>query len=70
MQDGWEPLCAFLGEDVPAGEFPSGNAKEELAERIRLFGREAGKLLLMRIGQVAAVVGVVWWAGRAGVWPF
>jgi hypothetical protein len=22
---GWEPLCAFLGVDVPAGEFPHAN---------------------------------------------
>lgn len=25
VQDGWEPLCKFLGKEVPDKEFPSGN---------------------------------------------
>ncbi|KAL5363311.1 P-loop containing nucleoside triphosphate hydrolase protein [Aspergillus floccosus] len=24
-EDGWEPLCRFLGKDIPDEEFPSGN---------------------------------------------
>lgn len=27
--DGWEPLCAFLGVDVPDGDFPRSNARDE-----------------------------------------
>ena len=26
--DGWEPLCRFLGVDVPAGPFPCLNERE------------------------------------------
>jgi len=30
VQDGWGPLCAWLGKEVPEGEaFPMGNAMEE-----------------------------------------
>jgi hypothetical protein len=30
---GWEPLCAFLGVDVPATPFPSVNSREEFKAR-------------------------------------
>lgn len=26
VEDGWEPLCKFLGKEVPTTEFPNGNA--------------------------------------------
>lgn len=35
--DGWDPLCAFLGVDVPEGDFPRSNAREEFWA---LFGGE------------------------------
>lgn len=27
--DGWDPLCAFLGVDVPKGDFPRSHARDE-----------------------------------------
>lgn len=27
--DGWSPLCAFLGVEVPQGDFPRSNARDE-----------------------------------------
>lgn len=27
--DGWAPLCAFLGKDVPQGDFPRSNARDD-----------------------------------------
>jgi hypothetical protein len=27
--DGWAPLCRFLGVDMPAGDFPRSNARDE-----------------------------------------
>lgn len=33
VQDGWAPLCTFLGKPVPDTEFPSGNAPKEMLER-------------------------------------
>jgi len=35
--DGWDPLCQFLGVDVPKGDFPRSNAREEFWA---LFGGE------------------------------
>lgn len=34
VEDGWEPLCKFLGKDVPPLEFPNGNPPKAWAERI------------------------------------
>ena len=34
VQDGWAPLCEFLGKDVPQGiEFPTGNDPQEFVVR-------------------------------------
>ncbi len=35
--DGWDPLCGFLGVDVPDGDFPRSNARDEFWA---LFGGE------------------------------
>ncbi len=35
--DGWEPLCRFLGADVPDADFPRSNARDEFWA---LFGGE------------------------------
>ena len=34
VTDGWEPLCAFLGKDVPQVEFPHLNKKEGFKEML------------------------------------
>jgi hypothetical protein len=36
VKDGWEPLCAFLGEEVPPVPFPRSNSREEFAELARM----------------------------------
>mgnify|MGYP000849048426 CR=1 FL=1 len=37
-KDGWEPLCAFLGRDVPREPFPHVNTKEAMVELMAEFG--------------------------------
>lgn len=32
VADGWEPLCAFLGADVPDGPFPRTNSTDEFGD--------------------------------------
>jgi hypothetical protein len=32
--EGWEPLCEFLGADVPDAPFPKVNSREELQARM------------------------------------
>tara|TARA_R110002051_G_scaffold32562_1_gene73435 strand:+ start:3158 stop:3784 length:627 start_codon:yes stop_codon:yes gene_type:complete len=34
-KDGWEPLCAFLGEPVPDGDYPRTNSKEEFFQNMK-----------------------------------
>lgn len=34
VQDGWAPLCAFLGVPVPDTPFPRGNSRAEFHERL------------------------------------
>ena len=63
VQDGWEPLCKFLGRDVPTGAaFPHLNEGKETLKQLareRLFGN------WIRAAKVAIVAGLVialtWW---------
>ena len=34
VTDGWEPLCAFLEVDVPAGPLPHANDRDTFVERV------------------------------------
>ncbi len=35
VKDGWEPLCAFLGVDVPDEEFAHVNTREDFQNRVK-----------------------------------
>lgn len=66
VQDGWEPLCKFLGREVPPEiPFPHLNEGKETLEslaRERLFGR------WIRAARIAVAVGamtvLLWWLLR------
>lgn len=69
VEDGWEPLCGFLGKRVPEGEeFPSGNVSAETGRKIVGFleqgDREAWRNLGIVVGGLVVGVGAVGW----GVW--
>jgi hypothetical protein len=34
VEDGWEPLCNFLGTSIPKQDFPDGNPPKAWAERV------------------------------------
>lgn len=36
VSEGWEPLCAFLGYDIPQEPFPTKNTRDEFHTRIGL----------------------------------
>jgi len=36
VQDGWEPLCSFLGKPIPSVEFPHINLREEIQRSIKV----------------------------------
>ncbi|KAK4503656.1 hypothetical protein PRZ48_004571 [Zasmidium cellare] len=39
-EDGWEPLCRFLGKEIPRHPFPSGNAPEEFFKTVEVYKAE------------------------------
>lgn len=41
VKDGWEPLCTFLGVDVPPEDFPHVNDTEYMRKRLRQMGSGA-----------------------------
>lgn len=61
LGQGWEPLCDFLGKDVPTTAFPHINESAEFAERQQLMGsltiRRIAKRYLPSLLGVMAVVG-------------
>jgi hypothetical protein len=51
VREGWEPLCAWLGVDVPETPFPHSNTREEMAQ-IRA-GIANGSLDMEKMSQMA-----------------
>ncbi len=39
-QDGWEPICAFLGKEVPSFPYPNANKKEDFHAQARGIVRD------------------------------
>ena len=55
VKEGWEPLCAFLGVPVPAGEpFPHVNDAADFSRRQRDQYRHIARMLLPALGAAAA----------------
>ncbi|CEL10079.1 hypothetical protein ASPCAL13206 [Aspergillus calidoustus] len=70
VEDGWGPLCEFLGKSVPEGiAFPSGNPPQAWAERIarttEVYHRRAVRNMALFGAVVVGVfgVGVARWGG-------
>lgn len=66
LGSGWEPLCKFLGKDVPSVLFPHRN---EAATLQNVFGAAIVKALKNSLFNIAAVVGVVAVVG-GGTWRY
>jgi len=67
VQEGWEPLCKFLGREVPAGTpFPhlnEGRASLEKLAREHLYGPWL-RTAPIALGTAAALVLLLWWLLR------
>jgi len=53
-KDGWEPLCAFLGVDVPEGPYPHLNDTEEMLHRVKIL--RAAKWLPLALTAIVAIL--------------
>ena len=69
LGDDWEPLCRFLGKEVPEKPFPRINETAEFAERIQIVM----KLAMRRAVWNAApwivgtgALGAAWYFGLRG----
>ncbi|KAI1388125.1 uncharacterized protein F4822DRAFT_444565 [Hypoxylon trugodes] len=70
VEDGWEPLCKFLGKPVPQEPFPAGNTPKDYHKRltnlmIRYYATAAANLLLTigaGVGMVA--YGIKWYGSN------
>jgi hypothetical protein len=65
LSQGWQPLCAFLGKEVPDVPFPRVNDRAEFKEKMHILLMlvmiRAVKRWLWLLGSVAAVVvGMIW----------
>ena len=65
LGSGWEPLCKFLGKEVPDVPFPHMNESQSLKMVINEMGMRATKNSLKNLGMVVSAVTV---AGLAVYW--
>lgn len=61
VDQGWEPLCKFLGVGIPKTEFPNVNDRKEIKKTIADITR--GAYLFLAIG-VLLLAGIIWGAIR------
>lgn len=69
-QGGWEPLCKFLGKEVPAEPFPHISDADSLIKLMNaiywILVLRVVKKLLWPVAGVGAVIIGVWWAWGGG----
>lgn len=56
VRDGWQPLCEFLGNEVPDQPFPNGNPTTEWAQRVGATLMEYNQRALRNMAIAGAVV--------------
>ena len=67
MGDGWEPLCKFLGKEVPEVPFPRANDTEVHEKQMRVIAKKGLRNMLWRVGRMLGpllVVVLAWWVAR------
>ena len=68
LRTGWEPLCSFLGKDVPDVPFPKVNEDAMIQEKIQVMLvnglRKTTKKALAVLGPLAVVVLLAWAASK------
>ena len=61
LTQGWEPVCAFLGKDVPDQPFPWLNEKGEMRRKEGVYQRRSIRNMAINAGLVVGVLLVMRW---------
>lgn len=59
LKDGWEPLCAFLGKQVPNVPFPMVNEGEMASEKVAIVVKAAAWRLFSKVAGFLTVAGAI-----------
>lgn len=59
VEDGWAPLCTFLGKPVPDEPFPHANVAAGWAGREAELAKRYGLAAAQNIAVISAVMGVL-----------
>ena len=67
-QDGWRPLCEFLGKPIPQAEdYPRVNDSAAFVNlHKKLYWMAFGKMMATTVGPVALAIGAGWYFRRNG----
>jgi hypothetical protein len=61
-QDGWEPLCKFLGHDVPEGDYPRTWDGEELVKTAKTMWWMGVAYMMVKVGgPITVALGAWYW---------
>lgn len=64
VEDGWQPLCEFLGKKVPSQPFPRANDKDGFRKRVEsdleVLGQKAVMNLLAMFTSGIALLSFIW----------
>lgn len=67
VEDGWEPLCKFLGKEVPNEPLPKMNDRAGFQKRVANWHAENQKVLIRNVSMFIAVVAI---CAGAATWRF
>ena len=65
LGDGWDPLCKFLGKEVPKQSFPFVNETAEFRERIQIIEKKAIRRVVKNVAPIAGAMALAsaWYFG-------
>ena len=64
VNEGWKPLCDFVGVPVPQTPFPRVNDRAQFKQTIKGLTRGAYTMLVLAAAVVAGVTGAAFWYSR------
>lgn len=66
IQQGWQPLCEFLGKEIPTCDFPKSNGRDAFWKGCRARDAKVAKQLLTKVFMASGVVVIGWYCWLRG----